>query len=63
MPLIIEATTASGGKERIKLPVEIWERNKSFVFTIPTTEALNSVVIDPEKVFPDINPSNNSWSN
>ncbi|HWV72183.1 MAG TPA: M1 family metallopeptidase [Pseudosphingobacterium sp.] len=63
MPLIVEATTASGGKERIKLPVEIWERNNSFVFTLPTTEALKSVVIDPEKVFPDINPSNNSWSN
>lgn len=63
MPLIVEATTASGGKERIKLPVEIWERNKSFVFTLPTTEVLNSVVIDPEKVFPDINPSNNSWNN
>lgn len=63
MPLIVEATTASGRKERIKLPVEIWERNNSFVFTLPTTEALNAVVIDPEKVFPDINPSNNSWSN
>jgi len=63
MPLIVEATTASGGKERIKLPVEIWERNNSFVFTLPTTEALKSVVIDPEKVFPDVNPSNNSWSN
>lgn len=63
MPLIVEATTVSGKKEIIKLPVEIWERNKSFSFTIPSTEALQTVVIDPDKSFPDINPSNNVWTN
>ncbi|QNL49951.1 M1 family metallopeptidase [Olivibacter sp. SDN3] len=63
MPLIIDATTVSGKKVRVKLPVEIWERNRAFSFKIATDEALSSVVIDPDKVFPDINPANNTWSN
>lgn len=62
MPLLIEVVSASGAKQQLKLPVEIWERNQSFSFKIPTTERLKSVVIDPEKYFPDINPANNTWS-
>jgi hypothetical protein len=34
MPVILEIKTVSGKVERIKLPVEIWERNNSFVVQI-----------------------------
>ncbi|WP_028297913.1 M1 family metallopeptidase [Olivibacter sitiensis] len=62
MPVTVEYTTVSGKKDRKKLPVEIWERNQVFSFKLPTTEKLQSVVIDPDKVLPDINADNNSWT-
>lgn len=61
MPVVIEATTESGKKVRKKLPVDIWERNISWSFLLNTTERLISVVIDPDNVYPDINPDNNTW--
>lgn len=62
MPVVIEATTASGKKIRKKLPVEIWERNQSFDFKIDSKEPLVSVQLDPDHVFPDHVPENNSWT-
>lgn len=62
MPLVIEATTISGKKIREKLPVEIWQRNRSWRFKLPTTEKLSRVIIDPDHVYPDIDPSNNQWT-
>jgi len=61
MPVILEIKTVSGKLSRIKLPVEIWERNISWTFKIPSTEAIESVTYDPDKVLPDFNPSNNVW--
>ncbi|MNY65144.1 hypothetical protein D3C86_2023650 [compost metagenome] len=62
MPVVVEATTASGKKIRKKLPVEIWERNKSFDFKIDTREPLVSVQLDPDHVLPDHVPENNIWT-
>jgi len=61
MPVILEVKMVSGKKDRIKLPVEIWERNTSWSFRYPCTEEIESVTYDPDKVLPDFNPSNNVW--
>lgn len=61
MPVILEIKTVSGNVSRIKLPVEVWERNFSWTFKIPSTEAIESVTYDPDKVLPDFNPTNNVW--
>lgn len=61
MPVILEIKTKSGQVNRIKLPVEVWVRNKVWTFIYPSTEALESVVIDPDKVMPDSNSANNTW--
>jgi len=61
MPVILEIKTVSGKVSRVKLPVEIWERNKTWTFRYPSTEALKSVTYDPDHVFPDINPDNDIW--
>ena len=45
----------------IKLPVEIWNNTIIWKVKLPTTEKLVSVMIDPNKVLPDINFANNSW--
>ncbi|GGH19652.1 M1 family metallopeptidase [Sphingobacterium alkalisoli] len=62
MPVEIEATTESGKKITVKLPVEIWERNRRWTFKIASTEKLTILKLDPRNVFPDINPENNTWN-
>lgn len=61
MPVILEIKTKSGKVDRVKLPVEIWERYASWTFKYPSTEEIESVTYDPDKVLPDYNPENNVW--
>ncbi|SKA11071.1 M1 family metallopeptidase [Sediminibacterium ginsengisoli] len=62
MPVILEIKTKSGKTDRVKLPVEIWMRNVSWTFKYPSTEEIESVTYDPDKVLPDFNPANNVWT-
>lgn len=62
MPVILQIKTKSGTTSIVKLPVEIWERNKVWTFKHNSTEELESITIDPENVFPDINSDNNVWT-
>ena len=62
MPVILEIKTKSGKTDRIKLPVEIWERNVTWMFKYPSTEEIISVTYDPDKVLPDFNAANNVWT-
>ncbi len=62
MPCIVEIKTIGGKKERINLPVEIWERNSKWTFLYPSTEELASVTLDPDLVFPDFNSDNDVWT-
>lgn len=61
LPIILEIITASGKKETIKLPVEIWERNNVWIFKHSSTEEIASVTFDPEHVLPDVNTANDTW--
>jgi hypothetical protein len=61
MPVILEIKTVSGKTERVKLPAEIWERNVSWIYKYPSTEEIESVTYDPDKVLPDFNEGNNVW--
>jgi hypothetical protein len=61
MPIILQVKTAGGKTDTIKIPVDVWMRNKTWTIDFPTTEEVVSAVLDPEKVLPDINPGNNNW--
>ncbi|MFN4312707.1 MAG: M1 family metallopeptidase [Chitinophagaceae bacterium] len=61
MPVTVEYKTVSGQTGRLKLPVEIWQSTGVWKFALPTKEAISTVVLDPEKVLPDMNPDNNTW--
>lgn len=61
MPVVLDVKTRSGKVTRINLPVEIWQRNTEWSFKVNTTEEIESIVIDPGHVFPDVNENNNSW--
>jgi hypothetical protein len=61
MPVILQVKTKSGKTDLIKLPVDVWMRNKTWVIRYPVREEIVSVVLDPDKVLPDVNEDNNSW--
>jgi hypothetical protein len=61
MPVVIEYTTQSGKTERKTLPVEIWMNGPTWKVRLNTSEELTKVVIDPDKVLPDMNSANNTW--
>jgi hypothetical protein len=62
MPMLVEVTTISGNKMDFKFPVEIWEHSYQYSLPIKTTEPIKSIVIDPGKIFPDVNRENNSYN-
>ncbi len=62
MPVVAEIKTKSGATSRVTLPVEIWQRNVTWDFKYPSTEEIQSIVLDPDNVFPDVNPTNNIWN-
>lgn len=62
MPSILEVKTKTGKVERIKLPVEVWQRNNSWSFKHNSTEEIESITLDPDHVFPDSNEGNNVWT-
>ena len=61
MPVVMDIKTKSGNVTRIKLPVEIWQRNVDWTFKHNSTEEIESIILDPDHVFPDSNESNNTW--
>ena len=61
MPVLLTITLKSGKKDKVKLPVDVWMRNKVWTVHYPTNEEVVAVVIDADKVLPDVNEANNSW--
>ncbi|MBS9522540.1 M1 family metallopeptidase [Litoribacter alkaliphilus] len=61
MPVLMEITFDDGSKERKTLPVEIWQRGDSWNHMIQTDKKITSIQIDPDRVLPDINSSNDRW--
>ncbi|MBI3882670.1 MAG: peptidase, partial [Sphingobacteriales bacterium] len=52
----------SGKTGTLKLPVEIWNNNIQWDVKLPVTkDELKTVIIDPDKVFPDMDFDNNTW--
>lgn len=62
LPVILEIKTKSGTTSRQKLPVEIWARNDKWSFKASVNEEIESITLDPDKNFPDLNPNNNIWN-
>ncbi len=55
---------ADSSEQTIKLPVEIWQQGMRYVHRLTTPHEARPVhiEIDPRRVYPDVNRSNNSWS-
>ncbi|WP_443937810.1 M1 family metallopeptidase [Pedobacter sp. MW01-1-1] len=61
MPIILQVKTKSGRTDLIKIGVDVWMKNNTWFVPYNTTEEIESVTLDPNKVLPDSNPANNVW--
>ena len=62
LPVVLDIKFKSGTVTRIKLPVEIWQKNTDWSFKNNSTEEIETITLDPDHVFPDVNSANNVWS-
>ena len=62
MPITVEVKESNGEGGKTKLPVEIWLRNTEWEFRYSSTSKIDSVIIDPDQQLPDVDLSNNTWS-
>jgi len=62
MPVDLQITTADGKTEILHLPVNIWQRGGVWVVKYPSTVAIKSILLDPDKQLPDSNLKNNVWN-
>ncbi|MEO6549604.1 MAG: M1 family metallopeptidase [Ferruginibacter sp.] len=61
MPVILSYETLSGKKDTLRYPIEVWNNTIMKKIKLPVNEKLRSVKLDPAKIFPDMNFSNNDW--
>ncbi|HEY6952200.1 MAG TPA: M1 family metallopeptidase [Bacteroidota bacterium] len=62
MPATIEVKEANGHSGRITLPVEVWERSGEWTLKYASTSMVDSVIVDPDHMLPDVNPANDIWT-
>ncbi|MGN6605100.1 MAG: M1 family metallopeptidase [Ginsengibacter sp.] len=62
LPVPMKIEQENGKTDSIELPVEIWQRGGEWTFHYPSTSAIKKVTIDPDHDYPDINPSNNTFT-
>ncbi len=60
MPVPMLVKESNGKEHRFTLPVEIWQRGAQWTFSVATTSKITEVVIDPDKLLPDLNRQNNT---
>ena len=62
MPIELSLAFADGSSETVRLPVQMWKFGPDYVYRVSTDRRLTGVEIDPRRVFPDDDRSNNVWS-
>jgi peptidase M1-like protein len=62
LPLEMEVTYGDGSTDRVKLPVEMWNLGPRFAYRVPGGKSVRRVVVDPRRVLPDVDRSNNERS-
>lgn len=61
MPVEMRVTYKDGSTQNLRLPVEIWHRGNTWNHLLRTDKEVESVELDPEKLLPDVNFSNDAW--
>jgi hypothetical protein len=56
----MDLTFTDGSTERVRLPVEMWNQGSRFAYRLRSAKEVKRVVIDPRRVFPDVDRANNT---
>jgi Peptidase family M1 domain len=62
MPTTLKIVMNDGTSDTIRLPFQVWERTGTFEELYQPKTAIDSVILDPDHILPDIDRSNNIWS-
>lgn len=62
LPVPMKIEEENGKTDSIQLPVEIWQRGGEWTFHYPSTSTIKKITIDPDHDYPDIDPSDNTFS-
>ncbi len=62
LPVTMAIKEENGKTDTIKLPAEIWQRGGVWTINYKSTSKIESVILDPNHLMPDVNPENNSMS-
>ena len=60
MPSTLEVRYADGSQQRIRLPVETWQRHRRFDVVVDSDKRIVAATIDPDQRLPDSDRSNNT---
>lgn len=61
MPVVFKVSFEDGTSMTKKLPVEIWQRQDIWNYTINSPKKVKFIDIDPERYIPDVDMTDNSW--
>jgi aminopeptidase N len=62
MPVEMRLSLADGTSQMVRLPVEIWYEGNRYTATVRTSSPVTGVMIAPDRMFPDVDFSNNGWT-
>ncbi|WP_408742388.1 M1 family metallopeptidase [Acetobacter musti] len=62
LPVVLQVTWMDGSSARITIPTETWLLRNEITLQIAGTQAIRTAILDPDRVIPDIDRSNNSFS-
>ncbi|MEO6845420.1 MAG: M1 family metallopeptidase [Ginsengibacter sp.] len=62
LPVPMKIEQENGKTDSIMLPVEIWHSGGEWTFHYPSTSIIKKITIDPNHDYPDIDPSNNTFT-
>jgi hypothetical protein len=61
MPAELRLTFDDGTSSTVKLPVEMWNLGDRFTYHVPQRKRVARAEVDPRRVLPDIERTNNVW--
>lgn len=62
LPVGLLIEQENGKSDTVNLPVEIWQRGGTWTFHYASTSKIKKITIDPDYDYPDINPTNNVYT-
>ncbi|MEP6473543.1 MAG: M1 family aminopeptidase, partial [Gemmatimonadota bacterium] len=62
MPVELQLTFDDGTTQLYKFPVEVWYKGDKYVAHIDAPKNVKSATVNPDGLFPDPVPANNSWT-